>query len=262
MNNAKICVTCGTKYPQGHIQKQCMICADDRQYIPLGGQKWIDEEGIRSQHHTVVKQLKSYLYEIQITPTFGIGQRAFLVVSPTGNILWDCIPLMDRGIIDFIDKKGGLKAITISHPHYYSNMTEWADQFDCPIILPETEKKFVVFPSDKIEYWNQDLLTFWDGIQLIRIGGHFPGSSVLRIPTMSSKGVILCGDTFYLSLSMQHFSVMYSYPNRIPIALAEVRKIELIVESLSFDEIYGFWPYQNLTKGAKKLLLDSLARYR
>ena len=61
-------------------------------------------------------KLKKNLYEIMITPKFGIGQRAFLVVTKRGNVLWDCISLLDQGTVDFIKKLGGLRAIAISHP--------------------------------------------------------------------------------------------------------------------------------------------------
>lgn len=262
MNKAKICATCGTQYPMEYTGNTCHICEDDRQYVPLDGQKWTNGFELHSNHSIKIKQLKPNLYEFVIEPTFAIGQRALLVVSDSGNILWDCIPLFDENVVRFVKEKGGLKAIAISHPHYYSNMGEWAEAFDCPIYLPESEKGFVVNPCHKIKYWDKETINFWEGIQLIKIGGHFPGSSILYIPELSPQGVILCGDTFNLALSMKHFSVMYSYPNRIPLPIKEIAKIKKKVEEIDFDEIYGFWPYQNLTTETKKILMDSLARYR
>ena len=31
---------------------------------------------------------------------FGIGQRAILIQTPNGNVLWDCITLLDQETVD------------------------------------------------------------------------------------------------------------------------------------------------------------------
>jgi hypothetical protein len=54
---------------------------------------------------------------------------------------------------------------------------------------------------------------------------------------------------------------MYSYPYRIPLPLAEVRRIEKKFAEISFDNLYGFWSYQNVRGGARELLMHSLKRY-
>ncbi|MCB0539895.1 MAG: MBL fold metallo-hydrolase [Bacteroidetes bacterium] len=262
MNESKICATCGTKYPANFLGENCLICEDDRQYVPLDGQKWTTSENLYRNHSVKIKQLNPNLFELVIDPVFAIGQRALLVVSESGNILWDCIPHLDENAIRFIQEKGGLKAIAISHPHYYSNMNDWAEQFDCPIFLPESEKNFIVNPTDRITFWREEKVDFWDGIELIRIGGHFPGSSILWLPKANGKGIILCGDTFNLALSLKHFSVMYSYPNRIPLPINEIEIIKEKMQTIEFDETYGFWPYQNLLTDPKKVLMESLERYK
>ena len=35
MNEARVCITCGAQYPVSYIEDDCLICEDDRQYIPL-----------------------------------------------------------------------------------------------------------------------------------------------------------------------------------------------------------------------------------
>ncbi|UOB18101.1 hypothetical protein [Abyssalbus ytuae] len=262
MNNSKICATCGTKYPVYYNESGCLICEDDRQYVPLNGQKWTSDFDLAKMHTVKIHQLKYNLFELIVDPVFAIGQRSLLVISKSGNILWDCIPLLDENVIRFIEEKGGLQAIAISHPHYYSNMKDWAEEFNCPIFLPESEKHFIVNPTDKITFWTGEKVSFWDGIELIRIGGHFPGSSILSLPNINEKGIILCGDTFNLSLSMKHFSIMYSYPNKIPLPIKEITKIRDKVQQIDFDEIYGFWPYQNLLTDPKIILMKSLERYK
>lgn len=259
---AKICATCGTKFPNNYKESFCPICEDDRQYVPLGGQKWTKTKELLKEHHVEIKEVRPNLYEFIIRPSFAIRQRALFVVSESGNVLWDCIPLIDENLVKFIKRKGGLKAIAISHPHYYSNMTEWAELFNCPIHITGSEKEFVVCGSDKIQYWDGESLPLWDGMEVKRIGGHFPGSSILHIPDFSEKGAILCGDTFYLALSMNHIAVMYSYPNRIPLPIKEVQRIKEEMKHIDFDEFYGFNSYQNMTGNPKELMMKSLERYR
>ena len=35
----------------------------------------------------------------------------------------------------FINEKGGLKAIVVSHPHYYGTYVEWARVFGCEVLV-------------------------------------------------------------------------------------------------------------------------------
>jgi hypothetical protein len=55
---------------------------------------------------------------------------------------------------------------------------------------------------------------------------------------------------------------MYSYPNKMPVSIAEVSRIKEIMEKVEFDEVYGFRSLQNLTNDAKQILLASLERYK
>lgn len=61
------------------------------------------------------------LVGIGTEPSFAIGQRALLVRTPQGNVLWDSITLIDDATVDAVRKLGGIRAIAISHPHYYSS---------------------------------------------------------------------------------------------------------------------------------------------
>jgi len=66
----------------------------------------------------------------------------------------------------------------------------------------------------------------WDGMRLINVGGHFPGSSILHVPHLSPEGTVFSGDTLVIAPNKQHIAVMYSYPNRIPLSRNEVQRIK------------------------------------
>ncbi|MEE8104665.1 MAG: MBL fold metallo-hydrolase [Planctomycetota bacterium] len=262
MKHTVTCTACGTMYAAGSAPSHCRMCEDDRQFVPRGGQTWTTKEKLAQTHAVRVNRLHERFYELEVAPRFAIGQRAFLILSEAGNILWDCIPLLDEPTIAFIRAHGGLRAVAISHPHYYSNMRDWAETFDCPILIHEHDEEWIVDQGDHVNLWASDEKDLWDKMRLINVGGHFPGSTVLLAPSLSPDGTLFCGDAMFLSASMKHFSIMYSYPNRIPLPVEEARQVGERIESLPFDSIYGFWGYQNLPGNAREVLRSSLARYR
>ena len=261
MEKQIICSTCGTYYPISNFPECCTICLDERQYIPDTGQSWTRLENLHNRHSIKIHQLNECLYEMEINPSFAIGQRAMLILSKSGNILWDCIPMLDELAINFIKSKGGLKAIAFSHPHYYSNMNDWASLFDCAVYIHQHDEKHIMIKGDHIRLWRGDELELIDGIKIKLIGGHFAGSSILHIPFLSKGGTICCGDTLFLSPSKKHFSVMWSYPNRIPLPVSEMKKVKQRLDAIPFDSFYGYIKTQNLQENVKETLEASMKRY-
>lgn len=256
-----ICSTCGTYYPLHQHPALCTICSDERQYIPEGGQRWTLPSDLLCKHSVKLNKIKEYLYELEINPVFAIGQRALLVLTEKGNLLWDCIPLLDEMTIEFIRSKGGLAAIAFSHPHYYSNMNEWAETFNCPVYIHENDREHIMMKGENIYCWNGQEMELWDGMKLHCIGGHFAGSSILQVPFLSVKGAIICGDTLFLSPNKKHFSVFHSSPNRMPLPLKEVKRIGERMDKISFDSFYGYIKTQNLETNVKEIFIRSMERY-
>jgi hypothetical protein len=54
-------------------------------------------------------------------PPTAIGQRALLVRSASGNVLWDMISYIDDDLVAAVTELGGVSAIAISHPHFYGS---------------------------------------------------------------------------------------------------------------------------------------------
>lgn len=79
---------------------------------------------------------------IHTEPKFGIGQRCILLETPAGNVLWDCIAYLDNETVEFIKGKGGLKAIVVSHPHYYTTHLDWAKTFGCPVYVARDDEEW------------------------------------------------------------------------------------------------------------------------
>ena len=95
----------------------------------------------------VIEDEAPRLLGIGTEPEFAIGQRALLLQSPGGNLLWDCISLLDDETIAEVNARGGIRAIAISHPHFYSSMIEWAERFDAQIFLHSADREWVMRKS-------------------------------------------------------------------------------------------------------------------
>ena len=258
-----ICSTCGTQFsPTDSVPEHCPICEDERQYIGWQGQKWTTLASLQKDYHNIIKDEEPNLTGIGTHPTFAIGQRALLVQTPHGNILWDCISLIDEPTIAVVKALGGISGIAISHPHYYSSMVEWSHAFDAPIYLHTDDRQWVMRSDPSIKFWDGERKSVGEGLTLIRLGGHFAGGTVLHWSAgADGKGTILSGDILTVVSDRRYVSFMYSYPNLIPLSAEIVANIMAKVESIRFDRIYGAWWERVIKANAKTAVEKSAERY-
>jgi hypothetical protein len=263
MARCYICATCGVQFaPTDDAPPHCPICEDERQYIGWSGQQWTTLDDLRLKHKNQVRDDLG-LVGISTQPSFAIGQRALLVRTPQGNILWDCITVIDDATIDEVRKLGGIRAIAISHPHYYSSMVEWSRAFDAPVYLHEADRKWVMRADPCIEFWSGETNALWEGMTLIRAGGHFEGGTVLHWPGgAEGRGALLTGDLLMVAGDRRWVSFMYSFPNYIPLPASEIDRIVAAVEPFDFNRIYGAWWDRNVASDAKNAVRRSADRYR
>jgi hypothetical protein len=262
MNNY-ICITCGTQYPASSgAPSHCAICADDRQYINRDGQQWTTLAEMRARHRNLFEEVDSHLTGVRSDPVFAIGQQAHLIQTPSGNLLWDCVSFIDDATVAEVRRRGGIAAIAISHPHFYSSMIEWSRAFDAPIYLHAANQPWVMRPDDTVEFWEGDAREVLPGLTVVRCGGHFPGSSVLHWPGgAGGRGALFTGDTINVVADRRYVSFMYSYPNQIPLNARTVRGIVAAVEPYEFDRIYGSWSGNIVAEDAKAAVHRSAERY-
>ena len=241
---------------------RCPICEDERQYVGWSGQKWTTLEELREKHHNDIGDDLGLL-GIGTEPAFAIGQRALLVQSPHGNLLWDCVTVIDDAAVEELRRRGGVRAIAISHPHYYSSMIEWSRAFDAPVFLHAADRQWVMRPDSCVELWQGETRSVWDGMTLIRVGGHFDGGTVLHWPAgAGGRGALLAGDILQVAQDRRYVSFMYSYPNYIPLSAATIDRIVAAVEPFQFDRIHGAWWGRNVESHAKAAVRRSAERYK
>ena len=258
-----ICVQCGTQFSETvESPLHCPICEDERQFVGRGGQEWTTLSRLAANHQNRFEEEAPRLLGIGTEPEFAIAQRALLVQSPAGNLLWDCIALLDDPTVAEVSALGGIRAIAISHPHYYTTMVEWAEQFDAQIFLHAADREWVMRKSSRIQFWEEATFPLWDDLTLINCGGHFEGGTVLHWPAgANGKGALLTGDIIQVVQDRRYVSFMRSYPNLIPLGPAAIGRILQTIEPFSFEQIYGAWWKANVVSNAKDALRRSAERY-
>jgi glyoxylase-like metal-dependent hydrolase (beta-lactamase superfamily II) len=258
-----ICPACGANYPPAAAPPEhCPLCEDERQWVSPHGQRWttmaqLAVDGCRS----VVREVEPGLTGIACEPDVGVGQRALLVATDAGNVLWDPAPFADDAAFEAVRAAGGLSAVASSHPHMYGAAVEWSHAFDAEILLPSADAGWLMRPDPAVRTW-ADVLEVLPGVTLVQCGGHFPGSSVLHWASgAEGRGVILCGDTIFVTPGEDRVSFVYSAPARLPLAEPGVRGIVEALAPYDFARIYGGWWSPVVRADGKAILEHSAQRY-
>jgi glyoxylase-like metal-dependent hydrolase (beta-lactamase superfamily II) len=257
-----LCVTCGTQYPtEDAPPARCAICEDERQYVNRQGQQWTTLAKLRGAHTNTLTEHIPGVTSIATTPRVGIGQRAYLLQTPQGNLLWDCLAYLDDATIAEIQRLGGLAAIAISHPHFYTTMVDWSHAFGgVPIHIHADNRAWVMRPDPVIRYFTDESVEPLPGLRVLRLGGHFPGSAALHWPGAGEgAGALFTGDTISIAADPRWVTFMYSFPNSIPLGPRAIRRIAAGVEPLAFARLYDGW--DAISDDARAIVLRSAERY-
>jgi len=200
-----------------------------------------------------------------------------LIKTPAGNVLWDCVALLDDETIDWIKSIGGLQAIVISHPHYYTTHLEWAETFDCPVYMSEEDSKWLCREDKKsVRKFIEEGKTELDipakdgkstGVKAIKLSGHFPGSLVVLY-----DGRLGVADTLVTTPAglgnwgkkgrpegMNSFGFYWSIPNLIPLPPDEIAEMWQVLNQYEFHSTHGaFVGTDIVAEDVKQRVFDSM----
>ncbi|KIW07832.1 uncharacterized protein PV09_01750 [Verruconis gallopava] len=294
-----ICVACGTQYdaPFTDPPKSCKICDDPRQYVPPTGQQWSCLSKLKADNfkntwtqdavdprvwfiQSVPDSLPAHLAGVNLgltsgmkVPKIGIGQRAILLQTEHGNVLWDLVPFINDKFVEEVKQKGGIKAIVISHPHFYNTHLDWAAAFDCPVYLAFEDKEWLCRLDDdekkpRRRFITTPTLEIVPGVTAIKAGGHFPGSLLLHWDKklFIADTIMTVPSGLYFQETRQPktnvYSFMWSYPNMIPLRPSDVTRIWKAVAPFQFETTHGGFPGQDVRRAdLKTQLLESMKNW-
>jgi hypothetical protein len=259
---AWICLRCGVQYPNTAVPPpRCPICDDERESVHRDGQRWTTTAELLRTHATELRDEEPDLVGVGVAPSFGIGQRALLVRTPHGNVLWDCVPLLDDAARSTVDGMGGVSAICVSHPHFYGAIVELAEAFDARVFLPRADERWIPRRSSRIELFDEEVAPV-PGVTVARVGGHFDGSAVLHWAAgADGRGALLTGDTIMVVEDRDWVSFMWSYPNLVPLDAATVDDVAGRVGRFRFARVYGGWWGHTVLDGGAEVVRRSADRY-
>lgn len=258
-----LCETCGTQYadtpePPTH----CRICEDERQYVGWQGQRWTTHGALARRFALRIGE-DDGLLGIALPSEFAIPQRALLLPTDAGNILWECVSLVTPEAVAALQARGGVDRIVISHPHFYSAMVEWSDALGgVPILLHEADRQWVMRPAPQVAFWHGDLKHLSDAVRLVRCGGHFAGSTALHWKDGPTPGgALFPGDALQVASDRRHVGFLYSYPNYIPMKTSDVRAMRERLAPFDFAQVFGFSWGRNIVSDGRAAVDASFDRF-
>ncbi|WP_022901149.1 MBL fold metallo-hydrolase [Humibacter albus] len=258
-----ICATCGVEHADTpEPPAECAICSDERQWVPRTGQAWTTAEQLREADIQVeLRDVEPGLVAVTSSPQVGIGQQCMLVVTPSGNLLFDPIGYVDADAAARVLEYGSVLAIAASHPHMYGAQVSWSHALgDVPVLVNEADAEWVRRPDAVIRHFGATL-ELAPGLALHTLGGHFAGSTAaLWDAGADGRGVLLAGDAIFPNPNGASVSFMRSYPNLLPLSAATVERVSSRALELRFDRLYNNFG-RSVPENAHEVVRTSADRY-
>jgi glyoxylase-like metal-dependent hydrolase (beta-lactamase superfamily II) len=263
-SNPVICRLCGTHFPPDEKPEACAVCVDVRGlgFAPRGDGRLTTLQELQQGFRLQTSEVDPGLVGIGMTPQLAAGHRALVVQTPEGNVMWDCLPIIDDEAVAAVEELGGLTAIAVSHPHFYGAMVEWSRTFgDAPIYVHEADREWVLRPDPAVRYWSGPTQSLPGGLTLIHCAGHFEGAAVLHWPAgADGRGALLSSDPISVTPD-RHVTFMYAYPNLIPLNVAAIQRIVKSLEPFDYDRVQGGFAGSVIPRNAKQAVAESAERY-
>ena len=192
----QICSTCGTSYPDtAEPPSHCPICEDERQFVSSGGQAWTTRQKLAGGHVNTWRQLETSRSKFTPVHISASVSARYCCRQIKATCCGTVLPCWTNSTEALIRGLGGLRAIAISHPHYYTCMQDWARRFDCPVHLHAADSEWIMRPDPGLRHWHGETLDIVQGVTLIRTRRPLPGGTVLHwADAAEGRGAILSGD--------------------------------------------------------------------
>ena len=194
---AFICTACGTQYPPSDAPPtQCMICEDERQYVPPGGQSWTTLAALAGQplqrlpparagHHRHRHPAAVRHRPARAPSADAQRQRAVgLHLDPRRR---------DHDADQGARRPQGDRHLASAFLH---DMVEWSRAFgDVPVHLHAADRDWIMRPDPAIKLWDGETLQLLPGRDAGPLRRAFPGGTMLHwAKGAGGRGVVCSAD--------------------------------------------------------------------
>src|SRR5262249_14449245 len=157
-----------------------------------------------------------------------------------GNILWGCITLIDDASVRTIHALGGLTAIALSHPRYFSSVIEWSRAFGgIPVHVHAALRRWLMRSDAAVDFWDGNECSLPGDVTLVHVGTYVEGGTLLHWPAgADGAGALLTGDVMQIVKQGTRVGLLANSRDLVPRSAEGVRKLISAIDRFRFDALY------------------------
>jgi hypothetical protein len=259
-----ICGSCGTQYAESALPPaHCAICRADARLESTERPTWTTLAEIHGRHTNLIQRVEPHLFSVRPIPALPLGQRALLLGTEHGNILWGCVTVIDDATVRMVRALGGLTAIVVSHPRHFSSVVEWSHAFrGAPIYVHATSRRWLMRPDPVVRYWEGKELSLPGNVTLVHVGSYAEGGTLLHWPAAAcGRGALLTGDVLQVVRHRKRVGLLSSSQDLVPRSADGVWALVSALERFQYEALYDTWSDDGITHDARAIVLESASAY-
>lgn len=231
------CVNCGFWQQYFTLPPACPVCTDVRNALPENGWNFVsDREAFVGEITCQVAEIDRGVWMFSNRPAMGIGSSGYLIEREYGNIAFEAAGWYTTDALDKIEKLGGIRYLSASHPHGFGALWQLEQRF-----APE----FTIFQRDAVQFTKalsanlvfDDRLDIGPDARLLHVGGHYEGQSVLYF---EPRKLLFCGDALKFDTDGGRtvgVGCHKAFHKQIPLAKSEIEKYRTVIGELDFSQV-------------------------
>lgn len=234
-----LCDNCGFWQRHFEAPASCPLCLDARHVVPQTGWRFWTEPEARERFACHWAETERGVWRFWNDPVSGIGPSAYLVTTPSGNMLFEGCSVFSEAALDAIASLGGVDVLSASHPHSYGAIWQIQDRFDPELALPTGD--FTWSSALTVSWPYDDALEPLPGLELHVTAGHFDGHAVVFD---RARRILFCGDALKFELDPADprraltISAHKAFVRGVPLTPAELRRYRAVFAPLDFVQTW------------------------
>ncbi len=236
---AHVCANCGWWQRHFAVPPSCPMCLDARHVVPQDGWRFLSLERARAAYPCHWEELEAGAWRFWNEPVEGIGPSAYLLQTPTGNVMFEGCTVFSEAALAQLRALGGVGVLGASHPHAYGALWHVQEAFDPELALAAAD--FAWSAALEVTWPFDDRLEVLPGFALHRTGGHFDGHTVLYD---AERRLLLCGDALKFELSPADrrqavtISAHKAFVRAVPLTHGELARYRAVFAPLDFRQTW------------------------